>query len=106
MCSSDLILESDVGPKILYHLAENEDLAQKIAGMSERAALREIGKLEARFEKAQEAETKPVTRSKAPPPVSPIRAAAGVADTPLDSNGNFYGTAAQWKAMRKQGKIR
>ena len=102
----DSILESDAGPKILYHLAENEELAQKIAGMSERAALREIGKLEARFEKAQEAEAKPVVRSKAPPPVQPIRAAAGVADTPVDSDGKFYGSFSQWKAMRKQGKIR
>jgi len=102
----DSILESDVGPKILYHLAENEELAQKIAGMSERAALREIGKLEARFERTQEAEAKPVTRSKAPPPVQPIKATAGVADMPLDSDGKFYGSYAQWKAMRKQGKIR
>ena len=102
----DAILESDVGPKVLYHLAENADLAKKIAGMSERAALREIGKLEARFEKAQEPEAKPVTRSKAPPPVQPIKASAGVADIPLDSSGQFYGSYAQWKAMRKQGKIR
>ena len=34
------------------------------------------------------------------------QAAAGVADVPLDSNGAFYGSFAQWKAMRKQGKIR
>jgi hypothetical protein len=102
----DSILESDVGPKILYHLAENEELAHKIAGMSERAALREIGKLEARFEKAQETETKPVVKSKAPPPVQPIRASAGIADTPVDSDGKFYGSFAQWKALRKQGKIR
>jgi hypothetical protein len=102
----DSILESDVGPKILYHLAENEELAQKIAGMSERAALREIGKLEARFERVQEAEAKPVEKSKAPKPVTPIKATAGVADMPLDSDGKFYGSYAQWKAMRKQGKIR
>jgi len=30
----DAILESDVGPKILYHLAENNDLAKKIASLS------------------------------------------------------------------------
>jgi hypothetical protein len=102
----DSILESDVGPKILYHLAENEDLARKIAGMSERAALREIGKLEARFEKQPEPEVKPVTRSKAPPPVQPLKTVAGVADMPLDSDGKFYGSYAQWKAMRQQGKIR
>jgi len=40
----DAILESDVGPQILYHLAENDDLGKRIAGMSPKAALREIGK--------------------------------------------------------------
>lgn len=102
----DAILESDVGPKILYHLAENDDLARKIAGMSERAALKELGKLEARFEKTEVPEVKPVAKTKAPPPVTPLRAAAGVADMPLDSDGKFYGSYAQWKAMRQQGKIR
>jgi hypothetical protein len=103
----DAILESDVGPKILYHLAENEEMAQKIAGMSERAAMREIGKLEARFEKSQKAEdAQPVNRSKAPAPAKPLKATSGVADLPLDSDGKFYGSYAQWKAMRSQGKIR
>ena len=101
----DSILESDVGPQILYHLAENEELARKISGMSDRAAVKELGKLEARFEKKPE-EVKPVIKSKAPPPATPIRAAAGVADMPLDSDGRFYGSYAQWKAMRQQGKIR
>jgi len=104
----DTILESDVGPKILYHLAENEELANKIAGMSERMAMREIGKLEARFEKvaAKSEVAEPVARSKAPAPAKPIKATSGVADLPLDSDGKFYGSYAQWKAMRSQGKIR
>ena len=103
----DAILESDVGPKILYHLAENEEVAQKIAGMSERAAMREIGKLEARFEKGQKSEdAEPVKRSKAPAPAKPIKATSGVADIALDSDGKFYGSYAQWKAMRANGKIR
>lgn len=60
----DAILESDVGPKILYHLAENNDLAKKIAGLSPNAALREIGKLEARFEaKPETKQTAPVVKS-------------------------------------------
>ena len=101
----DSILESDVGPQILYHLAENEELARKISGMSDRAAVKELGKLEARFEKKPE-EVKPVVKSKAPPPATPIKANTGVADMPMDSDGKFYGSYAQWKAMRQQGKIR
>jgi len=100
----DAILESDVGPKILYHLAENSEFAKKVASMPTRAALKEIGKLEARFE--AKAEEKPVVRSKAPAPVTPIKAASGVADTKLSSDGNWYGSYAEWKAARKAGKVR
>ena len=103
----DAILESDVGPKILYHLAENNDLAKKIAGLSPNAALREIGKLEARFEaKPQTAQTAPVVKSKAPTPIQPIRGGAGQPDVPLSTDGNWHGTYQAWKAARKAGKIR
>ena len=103
----DAILESDVGPQILYHLAENEEVGKKIAAMSPKAALREIGKLEARFEVKPEAEkTAPVVRSKAPAPIQPIRGGKNAPDVPMDSNGVFFGSAAQWKELRKAGKIR
>jgi hypothetical protein len=103
----DAILESDVGPQILYHLAENDEVAKKIAGLSPKQALREIGKLEARFEVKPEAEKPaPIVRSKAPAPIQPIRGGKNTPDVPLDSNGVFFGTAAQWKELRKAGKIR
>lgn len=103
----DAILESDVGPKILYHLAENNDLAKKIAGLSANAALREIGKLEARFEANPETkQTAPVVRSKAPAPIQPIRGGQGKADVPISANGEFHGSYQAWKAARKSGKIR
>ena len=103
----DAILESDVGPKILYHLAENNDLAKKIAGLSPNAALREIGKLEARFEVNPETkQTAPVVRSKAPAPIQPIRGGQGKADIPISADGEFHGSYQAWKAARKSGKIR
>ena len=101
----DAILESDVGPQILYHLAENDDVAKKIAGLSAKQALREIGKLEARFEVK---ETKPeptVVRSKAPQPIQPLKGSS-VADVPLSTNGEWHGTFQAWKEARKSGKIR
>lgn len=100
----DVILESDVGPKILYYLAENADFARKIASMPIRSALKEIGKLEAKYE--AKAEDKPVVRSKAPAPVTPIRANTGVAETKLDNSGTWYGTFAEYKEARKSGKVR
>jgi hypothetical protein len=103
----DAILESDVGPQILYHLAENDDIAKRIAGLPPKAALREIGRLEARFEtKAEPEKTAPIVRSKAPAPIQPIRGGKNTPDVPLDSNGVFFGTAAQWKELRRAGKIR
>lgn len=103
----DAILESDVGPKILYHLAENNDLARKIASLSPNAALREIGKLEARFEVNPETkQTTPPVRSKAPAPIQPIRGGQGKADVPISANGEFHGSYQAWKAARKAGKIR
>ena len=102
----DAILESDVGPQILYHLAENDDVAKKIAGLSAKQALREIGKLEAKFEVKETApETKTIVRSKAPAPIQPLRGSSP-ADVPLSSNGEWHGTFQAWKEARKAGKIR
>ena len=102
----DAILESDVGPQILYHLAENEDVAKKIAGLSAKQALREIGKLEARFETRETApEPKTIARSKAPQPIQPLRGSSP-ADVPMSTNGEWHGTFQAWKEARKAGKIR
>ena len=103
----DAILESDVGPQILYHLAENNDLAKRIASLSPNAALREIGRLEAKFEVNPETkQTAPVVRSKAPAPIQPIRGGQGKADVPISADGEFHGSYQAWKAARKSGKIR
>ena len=103
----DAILESDVGPKILYHLAENNDLAKRIASLSPNAALREIGRLEARFDvKVDTKQTAPVVRSKAPAPIQPIRGGQGQADVPMSANGEWHGSYQAWKLARKAGKIR
>ena len=110
----DAMLESEQGPRILYHLAENPELAEKLNSMSKVSALREIGKLEARFEAKETpkeakavAETKTsVAKSKAPAPISPIKTSSAVADVGAGSDGEFHGTYQQWRESRKAGKIR
>ena len=109
----DAIIESDVGPEILYHLASLDgEEAEKFQALPMSKALREIGKLEARFEKQETAEetavkSKPVVqKSKAPAPLSPIRATGSAMDTPIGSDGEFHGSFQAWKAARKAGKIR
>ena len=99
----DAIWESDVGPQILYHLAENPDIAEKLKSMSVAAANRFIGKLEAQFEP----QTKPVVgKSKAPAPINPIRSAANGRDVSLITDNQFQGTYQQWKSARLAGRIR
>ena len=106
----DAILESDVGPQILYHLASNDDFAQSIASMPAIKALKEIGRLEARYEGEQEKpekKAKTVATSKAPAPISPLKGGKSAgADVLVDTNGEFYGSYAQWKAARLANKIR
>lgn len=103
----DAILESDVGPQILYHLAKEDDAAKRLTSMSPAQALREIGKLEARFEKQTETKSSnPVGKSKAPPPISPIRGTGKMSDVSIGSDGQFHGSYQAWKEARKAGRIR
>ena len=105
----DAILESDLGPRILYHLAEHTDIAEKLNSMSPSSAMREIGKMEARFEKAAEPQTKriePVTRSNAPKPITPIGSSRTSTDVPMTSDGKWEGSYSAWKEARKAGRIR
>jgi hypothetical protein len=109
----DAIVESDVGPEILYHLASlDAEEAEKFQALPISKALREIGKLEARFEKQEAAQeeavrSKPVAqKSKAPAPLSPIKATGSAMETPIGSDGEFHGSFQAWKAARKAGKIR
>ena len=103
----DAILESDVGPQILYELASNTEYAQKVAGMPLIKALREIGKLEARFETqetAPEPAKKPVAvQSKAPAPISPIKGTGSAEIITTDTDKLTY---AQYKELRKARRIR
>ena len=105
----DAILESDVGPQILYQLASDDELAQKISTMPVNKALREIGKLEVQFERKEapaEVKSEPVARSKAPAPIKPLTAGKGTQDVLIDGDGAFHGTYAQWKAARQAKRIR
>jgi hypothetical protein len=102
----DAIFESDVGPRILYHLAENPDFAVKLQGMTLTAALRAIGRLEAQYEKTEPQTKSVVGKSKAPAPITPIRSAANGRDVNLTSDGQFHGSYQAWRAARLAGKIR
>jgi flagellar biosynthesis GTPase FlhF len=67
----ELTAESEKGPEVLYYLAKNREIADRIAELSPVAAAREIGRIEAKLEKPP-APTPPLPRpapvSQAPPP--------------------------------------
>ena len=102
------ILESDVGPQILYALASDEDFARKLSEMPVIKALKELGKLEAKFEVPQKTTTVSniVSRSKAPEPIRPLSSGRAGADVLVDTNGEFLGTPAQYREARRSGKLR
>jgi hypothetical protein len=101
----DAILESENGPGLVYHLAKNPDVAERLNGMSPLAAARELGKLEASLQKAATAgqgsaaapqqQAKEV--SKAPAPVKPLGQGRA---TPVDlSKSSMDDYIAQRKAQ-------
>ena len=104
----EAIIESDIGPQLIYHLAENPEIAAALASKSTASALRELGKIEAQLSKDKPA-TKAVDTapklSSAPAPISPIKG-INATDSPIDGRGEFHGSYAQWKAARQSGKIR
>ena len=106
----DAIIESEHGPQILYYMAENAEFAKKLGDMSIVSAVREIGKIEARYERDAKVSAPDaravVGKSRAPAPISPLRGALNTVDAGLDSDGNFHGTYQQWKAARNSKKIR
>ena len=102
----DSILASDVGPQLLYFLASDEDFAKKLTEMPVIKALREIGKLEARFERKEEPKVATAPRSKAPEPIKTLSGGKAGADVLIDTNGEFHGTYAQWKAARLANRVR
>jgi hypothetical protein len=104
----DAIIESDAGPRILYHLAEHPELAKAIADMTPAASLRAIGRLEAKFEKKAAVDEPPATKpktSKAPAPITPLRSSSTVADA-VTADGDFTGSYEDYKRLRYAGKIR
>jgi len=87
-----LVKESSKSGHLVYHLAKNPDRLERLNGMSEREAAREIGRIEARL-----SQPSAKTRTSAPPPVSPLKGgSAGSFDASRSSMDDYI-------AKRKAG---
>jgi hypothetical protein len=91
----ELIMTSDAGPDVLYHLGQNRALAAQIAAMNPVEAARAIGRIEASL-----SAPKPRTETKAPDPISPVRGSAGASLNPDKMSYEEY------RQARMSGKIR
>lgn len=89
------IVESDIAPKLMAHMAANPDDVERIAALSPARQAVEIGKLEVKLATA-EAKT-----SKAPAPIAPIGASrGGVSKDPAEMTDKEF--AAWRKSQIKQ----
>jgi hypothetical protein len=87
------IMESDIGPKLAYHLATHPEEAYKIAQLPPIRAVAALGRLEERLETAKPA-TKP---TQAPPPVQPVGTRATASKDPGKMTDAEY---AKWRKTR------
>lgn len=95
----EAILDSDVGPQIAYHLAKNPADAERLSAMPERAALREIGRIEASLARPAAPAPAPAAPkvTNAPPPTRP--ASSGSARVPDLSKASMDEYVAARKAQ-------
>jgi hypothetical protein len=84
------IMESDIGPRLAYHLASNPEEAVKIAEMSPMGAIRALGRLEERLA-SQKTEIK---TTNAPPPIKTVGTRATVTKDPGKMSDAEY---AKWR---------
>lgn len=94
----DVILDSPDGPEVAYWLAQNRDIAARIAQMPPHLAALELGRIEGRIEAKREAKTAPPPVTKAPPPPPQVEAAEPDVDKDPDQM-----SVPEWKKWRAKG---
>ena len=110
---TDAIYESDVGPRIAYYLSKNREEAEKINEMGVKAALKYLGRIEAKIElELESAKEKPaeikgqiIARRQireAPEPISAVKGVGSTSTGFVDSDGNVTNSKAFRDEMRKK----
>lgn len=89
---ADIIVGLDAGPDVLYFLGKNPAQASQIAKMPPVQAALAIGRIEAGL-----AMPKPITQSKAPDPIKPIRGSGSPSKDPTTM------TPAEYRKWREAG---
>lgn len=93
-----VIMESDIGPEVAYHLGKNPDEADRISKLSPLAQAREIGKIEASLSSATPAVKK---TSSAPEPIRPVGSRSSTPSLdPTDPRSAEKMPTSDWIAAR------
>jgi hypothetical protein len=81
----DAVMNSESGPALMYHLCQNPEECDRIAGLHPMMAIKEMGRLEAHVEAA---DTGPASSAelvtKAPRPIKPVGGGATASTVPRD----------------------
>lgn len=104
----EAIIESPLGPEILYYYAKNPDESVRLGEMTVKAMLKEIGRLEEKLADRPQstASTKVAEISKAPPPITPLKGGSAAVGT-LNGHDEVPKSMSyeDWKKRRQAGKI-
>jgi hypothetical protein len=84
---TEYIQESDQGGELLYHLAKNPDVLDRLRKLSPRKAVAELGKLEAKWEAPAPAKEETPTLSEVALPTARPVSKAPAPIAPIDSSG-------------------
>lgn len=88
---ADALMDADRGPELLYHLANNPDVVERLNDMSPARAAIELGKIEAKLEAPEAAPPPPPRKTTtAPAPITPVKTGATTAKDPAKMNMEEY----------------
>jgi hypothetical protein len=102
----ELIIESDLGPDLMYHLAKDQDELERICALTPLAAAKAIGRLEIKLGGSKNENEKLNNKkiSKAPNPPTPIRSKSEKSGKKTIFDDDL--TQAEYEALRRKQRSR
>jgi hypothetical protein len=94
---AEAVMDSDIGPKLAYHLGKNQSVASKLSRMPYRQMLKEVVKIEANLSKPA-----PKSESKTPPPPPKITGNDKANTIRADSKDSDTLSTEEWMKRRNK----
>ena len=98
----DLLIESEMGPELMYELAKNREEYERICTLSYAAAARALGRIEERLSSKASKTEKPIPKkTSAPPPLKPVgsKSASGSTKHPDDMDHQEF---KEWRERNQK----